>query len=76
MIKTSLYIDAELDRALGREAAARGISKAELIRRSLAHAIGEGPPHPRIAAIGVGEGPGDVAGNIDRHLAETGFGGR
>ena len=27
-----------------------------------------------IAAIGVVEGPGDVAEDVDRYLAETGFG--
>jgi hypothetical protein len=76
MIKTSLYIDPDLDRALAREADARGISKAELIRLSLAAAVGEGTPRPRISAIAVGAGPGDVAGDVDRHLRETGFGRR
>lgn len=28
---------------------------------------------PRLA-VGVGEGPGDVADDVDRHLVETGFG--
>jgi hypothetical protein len=74
MIKTSLYLDPELDRALAREAQARGISKAELIRRRLAEAVGGPAPRPRITAIAVGHGPGDVAGDVDRHLAESGFG--
>jgi len=71
--KTSIYLDPELDRALARLAASRGVTKAEAIRRALADAVA-GAPRPRATAIGVGEGPGDVAGDVDRHLAETGFG--
>ena len=37
----------------------------------LAAAVAEAP-RPRITAIGVGEGPGEVADDVDRHLAETG----
>jgi len=70
--KTSIYLEPELDRALARLAAARGITKAEVIRRALAEAVDLA--RPRIAAIGVGAGPGDVAGDVDRHLGETGFG--
>ena len=73
MKKTSVYLDEQLDRDLARAAARHGITKAELIRRTLATAVAE-PTRPRIAAIGVGNGPGDVADNIDRHLAETRFG--
>lgn len=73
MRKTSLYLDPELDRALARLAEARGVSKAEVIRRSLAHAVAD-VPRVRISAIGVGEGPGDVAGDVDGHLRDTGFG--
>lgn len=32
------------------------------------------PLDARVTAIGVGQGPGDVAADIDRHLGETGFG--
>jgi predicted transcriptional regulator len=71
--KTSVYLEPELDRALARLAAQRGITKAELIRRTLADATKEGR-RPRITAIGVGVGPGDVSADVDRHLAETGFG--
>jgi hypothetical protein len=70
--KTSLYLDPDLDRAVARLAAAEGITKAEAVRRALRRAVGEA--RPRISAIGVGEGPGDVADNVDRHLRETGFG--
>ena len=73
MKKTSLYLDPETDRALSRLAAAQGITKAEAIRRALVQAVAEAP-RPRIAAIGVGEGPGDVADDVDRHLTRSGFG--
>ena len=71
MKKTSIYLDPELDRALARLAAARGTTKADAIRQVLAAAVAEAP-RPRITAIGVGDGPGDVADNVDRYLA--GFG--
>lgn len=73
MKKTSLYIEPEVDAALTRIAEQRGITKAELIRRSLRD-VAVAAPRPQISAIGVGEGPGDVSENMDRHLAETGFG--
>ncbi|MDQ3895009.1 MAG: ribbon-helix-helix domain-containing protein [Actinomycetota bacterium] len=73
MKKTSIYLEPDLDRALARLAAERGISKAEAIRRALAEAVAGGR-RPRITAIGVGEGPGGVADDADRHLAETRFG--
>jgi predicted transcriptional regulator len=73
MKKTSLYLEPETDRALDRLAKAQGISKAEAIRRALAEAVRR-IERPRISAIGVGAGPGDVADNVDRHLSETGFG--
>ncbi|MBA2476094.1 MAG: ribbon-helix-helix protein, CopG family [Actinobacteria bacterium] len=73
MKKTSLYLDPEVDSALARLAATQGITKAEAIRRALAHAVSE-TRRPRISAIGVGRGPGDVAEAVDRHLAETHFG--
>lgn len=73
MKKTSLYIEPEIDAALTRIAEQRGITKAELIRRSLRD-VAEAVPRPQISAIGIGEGPDDVAKDVDRHLAETGFG--
>jgi Ribbon-helix-helix protein, copG family len=72
MKKTSLYLDPQVDRALARRAAAEGITKAELIRRALAEAAKPAArPKP---SKGVFDGPGDVAANVDRYLAETGFG--
>ena len=73
MKKTSLYLDPEVDAALGRIASRRGISKAELIRRALSD-VAASEPRPGLTAIGVGRGPGDVSAEIDRHLEETGFG--
>jgi predicted transcriptional regulator len=69
--KTSIYLEPELDRALARYATARGISKAEAIRRAIADVVAA--PRPRITAIGVGEGPGDLAERHDDYLRE-GFG--
>lgn len=73
MKKTSLYLEPELDRALDQLAAQEGVSKAEAIRAALRKAVAE-VHRPRISAIGVGEGPGDVADNVDRYL--DGFGER
>jgi hypothetical protein len=72
MKKTSLYLDPQVDRALARRAAAEGITKAELIRRSLEEAAK--PRARQKPSKGVFEGPGDVAANVDRYLADTGFG--
>jgi predicted transcriptional regulator len=71
--KTSIYLDLEVDRGLDRLAQMQGISKAEAIRRVLEHAVRQ-VELPRISAIGVGTGLGDVAAGVDRHLEETGFG--
>jgi hypothetical protein len=71
MKKTSLYIDAEVDRALERRAAAEGITKAELVRRVLAAAVSE---RPRPRARGVFEGARDLGAGAESHLSETGFG--
>ena len=73
MKKTTVYLEPELDRAIGRLASSRGLSKAETIRAAL-RAATAGVDRPRISAIGVTRGPGDVADDVDRHLAETGFG--
>jgi hypothetical protein len=70
MKKTSLYLDPALDSALARRAAAEGITKAELIRRTLAEAAS--PAERTKPSKGVFEGPGDVAANVDRYL--DGFG--
>ena len=73
MKKTSLYLEPEVDAALTRIARKSGITKAELIRRSLRE-VADTEDRPRLTAIGVGRGPGDVSADTDRHLTETGFG--
>lgn len=73
MVKTSIYLDPEVDKALGRRAAAEGKTKASLIREALAQAVAR-TPRPRPRAAGVFEGPGDLARNADSYLAQTGFG--
>lgn len=73
MKKTSIYLEASIDRELRLIAEAEGKSKAEVIREALADRVMEAHPQPRIEAIGVGTGsPGDVADNVDRYL--EGFG--
>jgi predicted transcriptional regulator len=73
MKKTSIYLDPEVDRALGRRATAEGTTKAALIRSALADAVTPARrTKPR--ACGVFEGPGDLAQNVDRYLSDTGFG--
>ena len=71
MKKTSLYIDPEVDRALGRRVIAEGITKAEFVRRVLAEAVSE---WPRPRTRGIFEGPRDPGYGAERHLAGTGFG--
>lgn len=73
MKKTTLYLDPAVDQAFARIASAAGITKAEAIRQALARTAAA-IERPRITAIGLGVGPGDVADETDRHLAETGFG--
>lgn len=71
--KTSIYIDSAVDRALARRAVAEGTTKAALIREALAGAAAPAMlVQPR--GCGVFEGPGDLSANVDRYLAETGFG--
>jgi Ribbon-helix-helix protein, copG family len=71
--KTSIYIDPEVDFALGRRAAAQGTTKAALIRDALAQAAAPATAiKPR--ACGVFDGPGDLSENVDEYLARTGFG--
>lgn len=73
MRKTTIYLDDELDVQLDHLSRLRGVSKAELIRAAVRRLIGD-EERPRVRAIGVASGPGDVAGDVDRHLRETGFG--
>ncbi|WP_205695936.1 CopG family transcriptional regulator [Conexibacter sp. SYSU D00693] len=56
MKKTSLYLEPELDEALARRATEEGLTKAELIRRTLAATVAR-PPRRRPRAVGVLDGP-------------------
>ena len=69
----SVYLEPELDLALGRLTTASGISKAEAIRRAVRVATAD-TSAPVVSSLGAGEGPGDVSGDVERHLKETGFG--
>jgi hypothetical protein len=73
--KTSVYLDDALDQALALRAAEEGLTKAELIRRTLSGAV-QRPKRPKFQGIGIikDDGPTDVAANVDRYLRETGFG--
>jgi hypothetical protein len=71
--KTSIYIDSDVDRALGRRAAAQGTSKAALIREALADAAAAGE-RARPRGGGVFDGPSDLSENVEEYLARTGFG--
>lgn len=71
MKKTSIYLEPELDAAIKHRAEVLGISKAETIRRALAREVGL-RKRPRITAIGVAEGPGDVVDRMDEYLAGMG----
>jgi hypothetical protein len=71
--KTSIYIDPDVDSALGRRAAAEGTTKAALVRAALAAAAAPAArAKPRACAVF--DGPGDLSANVDRYLAESGFG--
>lgn len=72
--KTSIYLDDALDQALALRAAEEGVTKAELIRRTLSGAV-QRPQRPKVQGIGIiRDGPADLAAHADRYLAETGFG--
>jgi Ribbon-helix-helix protein, copG family len=61
--KTSIYLDEELDQGLARKAAEEGITKAELIRRSL-DAVVHRPRRPKPKSIGlIKGGPPDLSTN-------------
>lgn len=73
MKKTSIYLEPSLDKALAERAAQEGLTKAELIRRSLAAVVGR-PKRPKLA-VGVFSGDArGAAGNVEHRLAEAGFG--
>jgi predicted transcriptional regulator len=71
MKKTSIYLEPGLDIELAELARERGITKAELIRRSLEKTV-RARPRTGFAAIGVGasDGDGTISVEHDRVLAE------
>lgn len=74
MKKTSIYLDPELDAALARRADEEGLTKAELIRRTLAHSM-QPARRPKFVGIGTMKGaPPDLAENLEKYLLEDGFG--
>ena len=71
MQKTTVYIPEDLKNALGRLAAVRGTSEAELIREALRLLAAEAsPPEPRLPLFTSGQP--DLAERVDEALA--GFG--
>ena len=71
MQKTTVYLPDELKRALGRSAAARGVSEAELIREALRAITADAPPpKPRLPLFSSGQA--DLAERVDAAL--EGFG--
>ena len=64
---SSVYLEVDVDRALDRLAEQQGVTKAEVIRSALRNATSN-LERRRIQAIGIAHGPGDVAGDVDRHL--------
>lgn len=73
MKKTSIYIDADVDAALARRAAAERTTKAELIRQALRAAAG-GALGVKPTAKGAFSGPANLSASVDEQLAATGFG--
>jgi hypothetical protein len=67
--KTSIYLDEELDHGLARKAAEEGVTKAELIRRSLEGVVAK-PRRPKAKGLGMIKGPvpHDLAENAERYL--------
>ena len=73
MHKTTVYLPAELKRALSRLARLEGRSEAELIREAVRQAVeSRAPPEPRIPLVDGGLGDPDLARRVDDAL--RGFG--
>ncbi len=73
MKRMQLYLEPELDEQLGRIAARRHVSKAQLLRDGARTVVSEedqqGVEDPMMAVIGLGHGgPGRVSEDHDRYL--------
>jgi hypothetical protein len=75
MTKTTVYLPAELKKALARVAAEQRRSEADLLREAVASlTAGARAPAPRLPLFR-GKGP-SIAGDIDKALSGFGGGGR
>ena len=71
MQKTTVYIPEDVKRALGKVAAARGVSEAELIREALRALTSKAtPPSPRLPLFK--SGTPRLAERVDEALLEFG----
>ncbi len=71
MDKTTIYVPKDLKRAMGRLAAERGVTEAEIVREALRMLTARAePPRPRLPLFKSGKP--DLSEDIDRALA--GFG--
>lgn len=73
MKKTSIYIEADVELALARRAAAEGTTKAHVIRQALREAA-SAATHVKPRARGVFTSSADLASHADEHLSRSGFG--
>jgi hypothetical protein len=71
MEKTTIYVPKDLKRAMGRLAAERGVTEAEIVREALRTLTARAaPPRPRLPLFKSGKP--DLAEQLDRAL--VGFG--
>lgn len=75
MIKTTIYLPADLKTAIEIRAAEEGLSDAELIRRALRREVGESAVRkPRIPLIDRGLGDPLASERVDEYLGRFGEG--
>ncbi|MDE3133048.1 MAG: antitoxin [Acidobacteriota bacterium] len=67
MVKTTVYLPEDLKFALGRVAASRGESEAEVIRVALQLLV-DAEPRPRPRGGLIHGGPSDIARHVDEYL--------
>ena len=74
MKQTTIYLPDELKQRLERAAAEARCSEAALVRDALTEALARREARPTTPLFSEGWGDPDIAGNVDEHLARTGFG--